>query len=163
MYILSTNTPFINKLGVTIKLFLLFLFLMFSNQSLACPSLVGTWQSSKDLSMEYNLKYAGFNEKIIKIKEQIYGILKLTYTNESIHAHGAPTQKITVEGKVFEIKFEDLTFDYQVLNCSNDMVTTKEFYPYGEPLVESKYFIDDDTYWVSPEGKKEREYFVRIQ
>lgn len=145
------------------KLFLAFLFLTLSSQSLACPSLVGTWQSSKDLSMEYNLKNAIFNEQVIRIKSQIYGVLKLTYTDKSIHAHGAPTQKITVEGKVFEIKFEDISFDYQLLSCSDNTITTKEFYPYGEPLVESKHFINNDTYWVSPEGKKEREYFVRIQ
>jgi hypothetical protein len=41
----------------------------------ACPEIVGTWRSSKELNMEYNLKNVEMKSDTIKFLNDVLGIL----------------------------------------------------------------------------------------
>ncbi|MDB6061111.1 MAG: hypothetical protein JWM78_1214 [Verrucomicrobiaceae bacterium] len=76
-----------------------FLAAFLGQQAVACPSLLGTWQSSKEQSMEYNKGFGRATEPQIELFEQIIGVLKLTYTDTLIHYHAAKSIMVTVNGK----------------------------------------------------------------
>ncbi|MBX9901648.1 MAG: hypothetical protein K2Y28_12770 [Burkholderiaceae bacterium] len=145
------------------KLLHALLALFISQQAIACPDIYGTWQSSKELSMDYNNKLIGATQPQTELLEQILGILKLTYADTSIHDHGAPTLKVTVNGKQYDFVFEDLEYKYEILSCTETSIKIRPHYPYGGSMTRTLNFINRNIYWVSPEHlPKTREYFVRV-
>lgn len=147
------------------KSLLSFILLFINVQAIACPNLLGTWQSSKELSMKYTLSNPGFSEKNIDFKKQVFGILKVTYHESTIHTHGAPTKRIIIADKEYDFHFEDLEFNYEVITCTKDSIKIKEYYPNTDPIIVKIHFVDRNTIWVSGPGfnENEREYFVRIK
>lgn len=145
------------------KLLRTLLALFVSQQAIACPDIFGTWKSSKELSMDYNDKLGGATQPQTELLEQILGILKLTYSDASIHDHGAPTIKVTINGKQYDFVFEDLEYKYEVLSCTDTSIKIRQHHPYGGPMTSTLNFINRNVYWVSPQLlPKTREYFIRV-
>jgi hypothetical protein len=145
------------------KLLRTLLALFVSQQAIACPDIHGTWQSSKELSMDYNNKSGRATQPQIEFLEQVLGILKLSYSDTSIHSHGAPTLKVIINGKQSDFVFEDLEYKYEVLGCTDTSIKIRQHYPYGGPMTSILNFVDRNTYWVAPEHlPKTREYFIRV-
>jgi hypothetical protein len=161
------NRKYLNetdKTGIYMKTLCVAAIFLLCNQAVACPNILGTWQSSKELSEKYNQKNAQLSQAMTELLKQILGILKLTYTESAVHEHGAPTIKVTIKGKQSDFYFEDLNYKYEVLSCTNDSITLKSYYPYiGEPLVTTINFVNENLYWETPQHlPKSREYFIRI-
>jgi hypothetical protein len=141
----------------------LFIFLYsLSAEAFCCPKIIGTWKSSLDLSLKYNTENLDLESRTIEFMKQVYGVLTLTYDEEMVRSHGAPTKKIMVSGKEYDFVYEEMKYPYEVLSCTDDTLTIKEDSPYMEST-EVKHFIDSNTYWVPamPESEK-REYFIRV-
>jgi hypothetical protein len=114
--------------------------------------------------MEFNQKSEVLEDNQIEFLSQALGVLKLTYTDTTIRSHPAPTKVISIEGKEYDFVFEDLTYKYEIVECKENWVKTKQYYPYGEPMLLKIHFISEDIYWVSPSNLPEsREYFVRVE
>lgn len=129
---------------------------------LACPNIVGTWQSSKELSIDYNTKYLDIEPHTVKFMNDVYGVLKVTYTESTMRMHGAPTRKIEIKGKEYDFVYEEMTSSYEVVSCDNNSVTILTDSPYstGEDTI---HFIDENTVWVpAMPGSDRREYFKRL-
>lgn len=145
------------------RVILIFVLCFLSYGADACPNLIGTWQSSKVLSMNFNLKHANLNLNQIDFLSQTLGILKQTYSELEIHNHGAPFIKLVLNGKSFDFHFEDLHYKYEVVSCTSIAVKLKQYYPYGDPINTQIVFESKNTFWISPEQlPKSREYFVRV-
>ncbi|MCU7878168.1 MAG: hypothetical protein KZQ84_15460 [Candidatus Thiodiazotropha sp. (ex Lucinoma borealis)] len=135
---------------------------MSSFEVLACPDIVGTWRSSKELSIEYNTKLLELEPHTIKFMNDVYGILTITYTKTSIRMHEAPTKKISIKGKEHDFVFEEMSSSYEQVSCTEESVTILSNSPYstGE---ETMTFVDLNTFWVSTmPGSDKREYFKRV-
>lgn len=137
--------------------------LSMSHIAVSCPDIVGTWQSSKEMSMEYNDQFAHLEPGQKELLTQILGALKITYTENKAHEHGAPSIKVIVGGKESDFAIEDLSYPYKVLSCGKVTLTAELKHPYYERKVETLTFVDSNTYWVSSEIlPATREYFVRM-
>lgn len=126
-----------------------------STEALCCPKIIGTWKSSLDLSLKYNTENLDLEPRTIEFMKQAYGVLTLTYGEEMVRSHGAPTKKIMVSGKEYDFVYEEMKYPYEVLSCTEDTLTIKEDNPHMEST-EVKHFIDSNTYWVPamPESEK---------
>ena len=134
-----------------------------SDNPAACPSLIGTWQSSREMSSNYNREHAKITDTQFEFIEQIIGTLRLTYSETSIHEHGAEPLKITIKSEPHEFFFEDSTHKYEVLNRKKDSIKIKQYYPHGKPFKTKVNFINENTYWVEPDNlPTSREYFTRV-
>lgn len=137
---------------------------LFAYNVVACPSIIGTWKSSKELSMKYNLANAELESKQIEFLSQTLGILTQTFSETEIHSHGAPTINISINGKSYNFEFEDIRYKYEILSCAESTLEAKAYFPYGNPIVNQMVFENSNTFWVSPEQlPKSREYFIRVQ
>lgn len=144
------------------KILITLLIYFFAYRAAACPNFIGTWQSSNELSMNYNFKHANLDKVKIEFLSQTLGILKQTYSESEIHSHGAPSIKLAINGKSYDFHFEDLHYKYEVVSCTSITVKLKQYYPYGEPFLSQMVFENENTFWVSPEQlPKSREYFIR--
>ncbi len=136
--------------------------LMTSFDALSCPDALGTWRSSKELSVEYNTKHLDLEPHTIKFMNDVYGILTVTYTKNTIRMHGASTKKIMIKGNEHDFVFEEMTSSYKQISCTDMAVTILSDSPYstGE---ETMTFVDKNTFWVSAmPGSDKREYFKRV-
>jgi len=131
---------------------------------LSCPQLLGTWRSSKALSMDYNEKFAQLAPKQKELLVQILGLMTLTVTDKAVREHGQPSMKVTVGGKESDFVFEELSYPYRVLSCDSSSAEVVSQHPYAGAMQYTIHFVDKDTYWVSS-GKlpSSREFFVRVR
>jgi hypothetical protein len=146
------------------KFIYLILALLVGNNAVACESMLGTWQSSKKMSMEYNKDKAGLLPAQIELLDQILGVLKLTYTQTHIHEHGAEPLKVTVNKKQYDFYFEEIEYPYEVLYCGKNSITISQQHPHAGAGKLKLHLINDDVYWVSPDNlPNSREYFIRVK
>ena len=137
--------------------------LIVSSYALSCPDLLGTWRSSKEMSMEYNEKFAHLEPNQKELLVQILGRMIVTYTDNKVHEHGLPSSRVTIGGKEYDFAFEDLSYSYKVLSCDKATITAEFEHPHSGPVKETAYFIDENTYWISSEIlPSTREYFIRV-
>ncbi len=130
---------------------------------MACPEIVGTWQSSKELSMAYNIEKAQLTSKNTQFLNQALGILKVTYSATEMLSHSAPAIKMKIDGKTYPFVFEQSVVPYKILSCSDSAVTIIQNQVDSGPSTVKLTFIDANTYWVSPEPLPSiREYFRRV-
>ena len=95
---------------------------------------------------------------------QILGNLKITYSETSIHEHGAKTVDVTLNNERHDFHFEDLRYAYQTLSCRNNSIKIAQEHPHAGKIKQRFNFIDENTYWVSPDNlPNSREYFIRVQ
>lgn len=138
--------------------------LFFSGHAVSCPTLMGTWKSSKELSMDYNEKYANLDNKQHAFLDQIFGHAKFTYAERHIHQHSSPMIHVLIDGQRSDFHFDDLNYPYKILSCSETSAKIKSNHPHSGPTIAILNFVDEDTYWVSPETlPSTREYFIRVQ
>lgn len=140
--------------------------------TLACSNLLGTWQSSKALSMAHLNKQETIAPKTIAFHEQILGILTITYHANHVRLHPHPTITVTVEGDTFEWPFIEETFPYRLVSqtpkASDDCgaATIEMDYPEGYLVSTGSTtinFVDADTFWATSNAFPDsREYFVRL-
>lgn len=116
-----------------------------------------------ELSLGFNQKNFELLPKTIAFIQQVYGVNTLTCGETDLRVHGAPTKKIMIEGEEFDFVYEEMSFSYKLVGCTDDTVTVIEDNPYRKST-EIKHFVDGNTYWVKAmEGSELREYFVRIE
>jgi len=137
--------------------------ILFGANATACPKIIGTWQSSKEMSMEYNIKSADLTPTQIEFLNQALGILKITYSQETIINHGAPAIEMVIGNKKCPFEFQEENFKYEIISCTASIVKIKHYYPHTAPEKIKINFIGENTYWVSPSNlPKSREYFTRV-
>lgn len=145
------------------RIFVALVVLSISQAAMCCPDLIGTWKSSKEMSMEYNEKYAQLEPRQKELLVQILGHMKVTYTEKNAHEHGQEPIKVKVAGKDSDFTFEDLSYPYTVLSCDQDALKVEYEHPYSGVTQETIHFVGKNTYWLSPEMlPSTREYFVRV-
>lgn len=131
---------------------------------LACPQLLGTWRSSKALSMAYNEQFAQLGPKQKELLVQILGRMTVTVTEKTVREHGQQAMKVTVGGKESDFAFEELSYPYHVLSCDPSSAEVVSQHPYVGAMQQTVHFVDKDTYWLSPQVlASTREYFVRVR
>lgn len=139
-----------------------FLITIFSTEILACSTLLGTWQSSRELSNEHNISIANLERKQLQFFDQVFGHMKVTYTETTAIQHGQPPIKISLNEKEFDFKFEEVSNKYDVLECTKEKAVLLFINPGNEDTEVTLYFDNSETYWVSPTvTPKVREYFIR--
>lgn len=137
--------------------------LVMSHSAISCPKILGTWKSSKELSMDYNEKYAHLEPRQQELLIQILGRLIITYSENQVREHGQSPIKVTLDEKVSNFTYENLSYTYKVLSCNKTSVTVRFDHPFAGAKTNRVSFVDKDTYWVSPDIlPSAREYFVRI-
>ncbi len=137
--------------------------ILFGANATACSQIIGTWQSSKEMSMEYNITSADLTPTQIEFLNQALGILKITYSQETIINHGAPAIEMVIAGKKYPFEFQEEKFKYEIISCTANVVKIKHHYPHTAPEKIKINFIDENTYWVSPSNlPNSREYFTRV-
>lgn len=128
-----------------------------------CPNLQGTWQSSKEMSMAYNNQQASLEQRQVDFLNQVLGIMKLTYTEDTVHEHGQPPVAVTINGKTNDFHFDEMSCRYEVLSCTRSTVTIRYHHPAGA-VTQVLNFDSEDVYWLSPDIlPTTREHFVRVQ
>ncbi|MBU3020027.1 hypothetical protein KO519_20335 [Paraglaciecola agarilytica] len=136
---------------------------LFLNNVYACPNIIGTWQSSNELSVKHNKENLDLEPHTIKFMNDVFGVLKITFTENVVHMHSAPTKKIEIKGKPHDFTYEELRYEYKIESCNKKTLFISDQNPYYQSKNEPITFIDKDTYWVpTMPGSDEREYFVRI-
>lgn len=144
------------------KLIFLVIILILGNVASACPNLVGTWKSSREMSMAYNEKFAHLELKQIELLNQILGHLRVSYTENSAHEYGVPNLKIKIGNKKSDFEIEDSSYQYKILSCSDTEITINYEHPYLGEITETFNFVNADIYWASSEMlPSSREYFIR--
>ncbi len=137
--------------------------ILFGANATACPQILGTWQSSKEMSMAYNSKSADLTITQIQFLNQALGILKITYSQETIINHGAPAIEMTINDKKYPFEFQEEKFKYEIISCATSTVKIKHYYPHTAPEKIKINFISENNYWVIPSNlPKSREYFTRV-
>lgn len=113
--------------------------------------------------MEYNEKHAQLDAKQSQFMNQILGHMKVSYTNDSIHEHGAKPIKVKIDNEEYDFHFDDLTYRYKVLLCTKSLAKIKSKHPHVGSKKTEINFINSDTFWVAPDMlPSSREYFVRV-
>jgi hypothetical protein len=137
--------------------------LLFGNNALCCESLLGNWRSSKEMSMAYNNQHANLKPVQTELLNQILGHMKITYTKTEMREHASPPIRVKINNKEHDFTFEDLIYPYKVLSCDKNSARIKYKDPYAGTLEATINFVDQNTYWVSPEVMPStREYFLRF-
>jgi hypothetical protein len=130
---------------------------------MACEYLVGTWKSSKELSMEYNLAQEKITPTQMSFLNQRLGHMTISYTDTETQEHQLPSIEVILNGKTSLMAFEGLSYTYETITCTETIVKAKYNHPYGGETV-SVLHLQGDTYWVSPDiFPTSREYFIRLQ
>jgi hypothetical protein len=136
--------------------------LLLSNNALCCEPLLGTWQSSKEMSMAYNNQHALLKPVQTEFLNQILGHMKITYTTTEMHEHGLPPIQVKLNGEIHDFTFEESTYPYKVLTCEKDSARIEYEHPYAGAVNAKVNFVDQNTYWISPDiMPSTREYFLR--
>lgn len=137
--------------------------LFLSNNVLSCPALVGTWQSSKETSMNYNNRYAQLKTKQAELLNQMLGYMKVTYNGTEAHEHGLPPIKVKIGNEESDFTFEESVYPYKVLLCDDKSAKIQYKHPHAGVTKVTVNFLDKNTYWLSSEMlPSSREYFVRV-
>lgn len=134
-----------------------------SSSAVACPSLIGEWQSSKPMSMAFNQKSKTLSDTQLSFLSQTLGELKLTYTRSEMLSHGISHREISVSGKSYDFSFDPETYEYEVIACKDNRLTITESHSGGVQESVTLHFVNDNVYWLNPKVlPASREYFVRI-
>jgi len=144
---------------------ILFLFLIFSSETFACPEFLGSWKSSKDDTLEFIERWAKIEPKSLDFIKQVTGTMHTEYTKESMKITDESRQ-IEVNGKLvnWEGTKEDVAFE--VLGCTDDQVVLK-YELFDQDFITVLNFESENIYWVyagSPGftgNAHYREFFVR--
>ena len=146
------------------KIILLTLLLSFSNFALSCPILVGTWQSSKEKSMEYNSQSTELERDQRDLLNQILGYTTITYLKTEMIHHGLPPVKVNHNGTEYDFEFLEFTYPYDIVSCNDNAIIIEHKDEEFGDIQLTLNFEGQNTYWLSPETvlSKSREYFVRI-
>ena len=145
--------------------YLLITFLIsYSSVAFSCPSLVGTWVSSKDKSMSYNNQVAELDERQKDLLNQILGYTKITYTDKEKTHHALEPVEVTLDGKTHDFEFLEFVYPYRLISCTNELVVIEHKDETVGDITLYLNFENSNTYWISPEKivSSSREYFVRI-
>jgi hypothetical protein len=135
----------------------------------ADPTLLGKWQSSKQLTMSFARDRAKLEDKTILFLDQMMGQLRLTFTQDHIVSVMPDWQSKTAEGKTSQLVGFSETHPYKVLGTTATQVVVSSIEPVtGRKAITVYNFVGENTMWVylGEESFPElniREYFVRIK
>ncbi|MYM63416.1 hypothetical protein [Pseudomaricurvus sp. HS19] len=136
--------------------------LTLSQATLACPDLIGTWKSSKEISLQY---YDSTPDAIAEVRhflEQILGRTEITYTDSTIRNHGKEPVEVEIYGQTGILRSEERSANYEMIACDDASVTIRIQDSEFEGTEVKAHFIDENTYWYTDEELPDiREYFLR--
>jgi hypothetical protein len=127
------------------KVFGEFFSAIFRKRDLTDSRLLGTWQSSGEMSAAYNEKQGKVTKPQMELLGQTLGILKLTYEETMVHSHGAEALKVTVNGKLYDWVFEDHKYRYEILAKSDSTSKIKCYLPWGKGDVVRDFILDIES------------------
>ena len=114
--------------------------------------------------MEYNKRHANLEPLQEELLYQILGNMKISFTNNKIIEHELPTIQVELNGKVHDFEYQYNEYSYKTIKCDESSITIESNHPQMGKHRNTANFINEDTYWVSPEVMSNtREYFVRIK
>ena len=126
----------------------------------SCPSILGEWQSSRELSYEYAKSAEGITENQLEFISQAFGHLKFTYYPKYALQHETPEFPIVINGKNHPMSFEEKHQKVKYLKCTKELVVVRFITDEKEIEIMELHFVNENTFWVSS-GSKIREYFIR--
>ena len=143
---------------------------LIANTAYACPTIKGTWTSSRDLTMAFADKHAKLEARQAQFLDQVTGRLTLQFDGTQVK-YTDPDLDVKVEGKHYRLAGARETAGYQVLFCSAHTLVVRANAPMTRKQEATIYnFVDDDTMWVyqdsADSGLRDlniREYFVRVR
>ena len=147
---------------------LVFTLTLFCSVVSAAPNLEGTWQSSLELSNEFNLANAQLNEKQKQFIKQTFGHMIIKYKSNS-YTTSDKKRKILVNGEEHDWGGFNNVYKYKILARNDFKVVLEEVNEDNESSISILHFIDENTYWVYIGSSKNfghlniREYFVRVK
>ncbi len=129
----------------------------------ACDKLYGKWQSSKELSMQYNERSKKLTDEQKQFLEQILGYMKLSFSKDKIYQMSSETIIVELDDKKINFSFEEEVYTYDVISCAPKKIKIKYYLNDQDIVVSNLNLINDDLYWIaSPFLPASREYFVRM-
>lgn len=137
-------------------------FLLSPNITKAESQLLGTWQSSLEISLTKN-KLELLAPNTLSFIQQIVGELTITYETDTLVEY-SPSKILTIEGKDFEWAGANGRFPYRVLQQLEDRVIIKRRLVDGSWVKSAITFENPDLYLVNWKDHSDvdfDEYFVR--
>ena len=136
----------------------------------ASPSLIGTWTSSRELSMAFARDHARLEPRTEKFLNQMMGRLTVRFDADRI-AYDLPDWDVEVEGVGHRMVGFREAHPYKILFVNDTSVVVQGAQPVtGKQVVTVYNFVDDNTMWIycgSPDkglpDMNIREYFVRVK
>ncbi len=148
------------------KLSILLIVILFPCLAYACPDFYGEWASSKELTMSFNRRWANIEERAMSLLNQTTGTATVNYLQNELVLSDIPSRKITINGEQFDWNGTNQTVHYEVLGCTEKMVSIK-YRLFDNDFIVTLNFQADDIYWVYSghpeltENAHTREYFER--
>ncbi|CAA6678053.1 MULTISPECIES: hypothetical protein [unclassified Lentimonas] len=130
---------------------------MFSaNLISGAPSLIGTWKSSKELTLKATRLDSSVEEDLKERFENLFGRMTITYTKAQSIARMEADEGIE--------EWESIT-DYRIVAETKDKLSIKWIDENEEVMTATLHFVNQDQYWIElpkAEGKIcGKEYFIR--
>lgn len=147
---------------------LLYLLLLFALPIDASEiSIEGKWMSSKELTLEFNVKNAILEDRQRYFFDQLMGHMTIEFQNGVLKLEMPTIEMLSdSEKEIFEGFSEEST--YSVIGRDKNTVVIKTQDTDGSDLIVTYHFDDEDTMWIYVAGQSSlfpnlniREYFVR--
>ena len=135
--------------------------------ALACPNLIGKWESSLELFNEFNRKHALIEDKSWQFYEQLVGRTYIEFDGENSVTSMDEIGELIIGEKAYPWNSDPITSKYEVIGCSTSVMVVKSWMN-NEPVFSKLNFEDKDTFWSYsgiPNGTGNdhvREYYVRV-
>ena len=135
----------------------------------AAPSLVGKWQSDRELTMSFIKEHVRLEDKTYTFLNDIMGQLTLTFSRDKVSS-SLPDSDVTIAGKVHHMVGFNEQAPYAVIYASDRVVVTSGVEPVTHTAVVTTYNFDSpDVMWIYTGGADNalpnshyREYFRRV-
>src|SRR5687767_8336958 len=120
--------------------------LVFPISALCCPSYIGKWKSSREMTMEFNNKFSAAEPKNSELLPQITGTATIEFTKKKLIFTDIPSRKIVIHGKESEWAGTNEAVSYMLLGCTDSTIAIK-YSLYNTEFISQLYFQDANTYW----------------
>jgi hypothetical protein len=150
------------------KKILICLSFMIPNVAFSCPSLEGTWSSSKEKFESFNKRWANVDNKAWSFMVQTQGHEVITFTGNTKMLIATPELELTMGDRKIKRPSQEERINIDVLGCTDKNIVLK-YERNGEVKISQLHFENDDTFWeyMGVAGRSGnghiREYYTKIR
>ena len=119
---------------------------MIPSVAFSCPSLEGTWESSKEQFETFNKRWANIDSKAWSFMTQTQGLEVITFKNNKVMIIATPEFELKMGDRKIKRPPKEERINIDILGCTDKNIALK-YERNGEVKISQLHFESDNTFW----------------